>query len=212
MIIVSVLRSGGEYTPAHAFRLYEQLKRTTPAASFNLMTDIVHAYPPDMGVIPLKKGYAGWWAKMEALALDGPVMYLDLDTTIICDLSPLAHHLLAPRMIALRDFNYPARLVQSSVMAWGAGCKTPARIAAAFEKYPPQRAIDEYTTSRWLGDQGFIERHAAAELVFWQDIAPGAFVSYKRHCASGIPADARAVIFHGRPRPWEVKEADNVEI
>jgi len=28
-------------------------------------------------------------------------------------------------------------------------------------------------------------------------------VSYKVHCRAGVPAGARVVCFHGRPKPWD---------
>lgn len=43
----------------------------------------------------------------------------------------------------------------------------------------------------------------------WQDLFPGQVVSYKRHVRGigRLPAEARLVSCHGRPRPHEIREA-----
>jgi hypothetical protein len=41
-----------------------------------------------------------------------------------------------------------------------------------------------------------------------QNVIPG-IVSYKKHCRRGVPKDARVILFHGKPRPWEVRDLWN---
>jgi hypothetical protein len=48
------------------------------------------------------------------------------------------------------------------------------------------------------GDQAWIERNISA-WYHWQDLWPGAVVSFKMHCQQGIPPGARIICYHGEP-------------
>ena len=61
----------------------------------------------------------------------------------------------------------------------------------------------EMRTAGHGGDQRVIERVMAGRATFWDDVVPGQVVSYKVHCRAGVPAGARVVCFHGRPKPWD---------
>jgi hypothetical protein len=63
---------------------------------------------------------------------------------------------------------------------------------------------DNRTRERW-GDQGFLQS-VLGDCQRWQDVAGGIY-SYKAHCSRGVPADARVICFHGKPRPWDVERA-----
>jgi hypothetical protein len=52
-------------------------------------------------------------------------------------------------------------------------------------------------------DQTFMDERWRGTARRWQDELPGQFVSYKVHCSEGVPNDARVVVFHGTPRPWD---------
>ncbi len=75
------------------------------------------------------------------------------------------------------------------------------RLYKEFRKAPENR-MAENAGGRFLGDQGFIERQEKPEL--WQDLVPGAVVSWKKHCQRGVASGALVVCHHGKPRPWEV--------
>lgn len=125
---------------------------------------------------------------------------MDLDTTIADTLTPLLAVARDVPFTVLRDFNPQAREVQSSVMAWQGDMR---RLYDAFCR-KPEAHMEQNRTPRWWGDQGFIERHAQKR-AYWQDVLPGALVSWRKHCTGGVPDGARVVVFHGRPRPWEVE-------
>lgn len=144
--------------------------------------------------------WPGWWAKMEIFRLHGPVLYMDLDMTVRADLTPLLDAVAKHEFIALRDFNPQTRETCSALMGWS-GDMSP--LLARFAD-DPEAAMASCKTPRWWGDQGFIERHGPAP-VCWQDILPGAAVSYKKHCRAGVPEGVRVVCYHGKPRPWEVE-------
>lgn len=186
--IITILRTGGEYKEKHVERLRLQCADHAPGVPFRCLSDIDGS---------LRHNWPGWWSKIEAFRVRGPVLYLDLDTTICGDLEPLLR--CREHFVTLRDFNFPARNVQSSVMFWSGD------MSALYDRFraDPEKHMAENSTPRWWGDQGFIER--VARPAYWQDIAPGAFVSWKKHCQRGVPRGARVVVFHGKPRPWEVK-------
>lgn len=142
------------------------------------------------------------WCKMALFGpkIKGDVLYFDLDTIVIGDLSDIAS---VGCLTMLSDFNVPNRLAsglmylkeEDRAAVWDEWIKNP---VAIIEKY-----------QGW-GDGGFIGDvlpHAAR----WQDILPGQVISYKAHVRKRktslehgngtIPPDARVVCFHGQPRP-----------
>jgi hypothetical protein len=151
--------------------------------------------------IHLVHKFPGWWSKLElgrTLSLHGDLLYLDLDTVLVGDCSVLLKPTAA---FALTDV-YGNGNLQSSVMflteadrekLWEEWMRNPcahmARIAGA-------------------GDQGFIQE-ALPNWCSWQKALPGVFVSYKADMRSkGLtqpPEGSRVVVFHGRPRPWQVE-------
>lgn len=186
--IVTVFRSGGEYRQEHVDRLRAQCAEHAPGVEFLCLDDAA-----------LEHDWPGWWAKMEIYRLSGPVLYMDLDTSVIGDLAPLLDAVDRHEFIALRDFNPKHREMGSGLMGWSGDLS---RIYDAFCADPAAH-MARCNTSRAWGDQGFVEPLTTGR-AHWQDILPGAVVSWKKHCAGGVPADARVICFHGKPRPWEV--------
>src|SRR5688500_11550572 len=90
-LVVSVLRSGGgEYTVAHVERLRDQVHRhAPPGTAFACVSDDKEVIGICNFAIKLSEGWPGWWAKIAALRIPGPVLYLDLDVTLIRDMTPL---------------------------------------------------------------------------------------------------------------------------
>ncbi|MBC7282568.1 hypothetical protein [Hoeflea sp.] len=144
-------------------------------------------------------GWPGWWSKIETFLIQGPVLYMDLDTTVIGDLSPLLTVAETHKFVALRDFNPSQRQMGSGLMAWSGDMR---RIYDEFAAAPAAH-MKRCTTSQAWGDQGFIEP-LTLDREYWQDLLPGAVVSWKKHCGSGVPEGARVICFHGKPRPWEI--------
>lgn len=158
--------------------------------------------------IPLAHGWGHWWAKLELFRPDldlGRVLYFDLDTVIVGELSEIAGR---QRLTLLADFNKP-EWMQSGVMMLPADAR--ARVWDAWIA-DPARHMDVHGGN---GDGGFLRSvYGVAET--WQEVLPGRVVSFKRHIAqshypkkwdqpaSALPASARVVAFHGRPRPAEM--------
>lgn len=178
--ILTAYRPGGLYTEEHIDRLAKQVKEFS---SFDL--------EPIFGEFP------HWWCKMSLFKETGPVLYFDLDTTIVDDLSSLIEIAESERFVTLRDFNYQAK-VASGVMSWS-GDMT--HIYDEFAESP-----NEIMNSTPGGDQDFLnDGNYCPE--FWQDLLPNHVQSYKLHVKrQGVHPDCRVVAYHGRPKPWHVDE------
>jgi hypothetical protein len=189
-----VLRKGGIYTWQHVRRLAEQIGRNTPMqASMFVLDETVMAHK-----------WRGWWSKIELFRpglFTGPVVYFDLDTTIIGSLGEILDEARKPGWRILRDAYRPQDGWQSSAMSWHGD-----ELAAVYREF--RKSPEEHMRLAG-GDQDFIQqcgqRGLIAQPIFWQDVLPGQFVSYKVDVQGrSVPRAARVVIYHGQPKPWDV--------
>lgn len=189
MTPICVLRSGGDFTPAHVQWLAQQV----PGLVCLTDTDV-----PGVKTLPLYYSWPGWWSKMELFRPDirGDLLYLDLDTVVMGDLSEFD----VGRTTVLADFTQAGR-IGSGFMYLVEMDRPP--VWAAWVQDPERHMRECVTQERW-GDQGFLQGVLVAQR--WQDVLPGRVVSYKTHCHNGPPRGAKVVCFHGKPRPWEVSD------
>lgn len=204
MKVLCVLRSGGEYRPEHVTRLRDQVLVHLPTADFWCLSDVD---VPGVQILPLKFDWPGWWSKMEIFrpSIKGPVLFFDLDTSIVGDLTDIAR---IDRLAIMRDV-YRRGGLQSSMMF----LPEVARERIWFEWIDrPEHWMQIYQRG---GDQAFLERFWLDRAARWQDELPGQLVSYKAHVRKAvhkdrefgdgsIPDGARVVVFHGLPRPWQI--------
>lgn len=191
LIIATVYRSGSEYTTGHVDRLARQVEETTPGASFRVLSNT----PYDL---PMRHDWPRWWGKLELFRgglWDGPVVYLDLDTDVIGDLSALSRD----SFTMLSDFLKPHNPA-SGVMAWSGDGPTEVYDAAA----AAPKAMDGYRSGSKWGDQGWIRDHVAMPPARFPDEL---CVSFKVHCRmqNRVPDGAVVVCYHGKPRPWHTE-------
>lgn len=193
-----VLRTGGDYEPAHVQALRDGVARNLRAPHrFVCLTD-----HPRVGgdTLPLRMGWPGWWSKIELFdgRLRGPVVYADLDTIVVGALDDMV---LGHQFTVLTNFWAEDR-IGSGLMAWSVDLRS---IFDKFCEAPDQHIATYRTTERW-GDQGFVRFNSPVELGRWQAKHPGKVVSFKRDVrrAKVVPAAARVVCFHGPPRPWQM--------
>lgn len=146
--------------------------------------------------------WPGWWAKMELFRpglTSAPLLYMDLDTVI---LNSVRLFLTVDRTTLLSDFYRPEQL-QSSVMFL-----TPedrARVWAEWIKDPAGH-ISRFSVLRpgFNGDQNFVEEVLGRGVQRWQDVPGCPVCSYKVHVRKGHEPRNGLIVFHGKPRPWEV--------
>jgi hypothetical protein len=208
--VALVLRGGGEYLPHHAQVLAKQVER-------NLCTDVIcltDVAVPGVDTVPLTFGWPGWWAKMELFdpKLRGDLLYLDLDTVVLGDLSDIAS---VNRLTILRDF-YRDGKRRPEGLGSGLMYLPEADRAEIWDQWivKPERHISEFRL-RGVGDQAFLERWSMDRWARWQDLVPGQIASWKANCLSRaktnpqevqIPPSARVLCFHGYPRPWQIQK------
>lgn len=187
---VCVLRASREYTPAHAQWLAAQVPDLVVLSDVEV---------PGVSRLPLLHDWPGWFAKMELFRPDlrGPLLYLDLDTVVLGDLSPLERS--GPSRM-LSDFYRPHQPASGLMYLTE---EDRAKVWAHWMRDPAGHMRRARTTQCW-GDQGIIAE-ALPGVARWGSEA----VSYKVHCQrAGVPpAGARVVCFHGQPRPWGVKHS-----
>lgn len=203
LTVATVLRLGAEYAPEHVIRIQLQVRRwLTLPHRFVCLTDKPSA---DYNTILLRHDWPKWWGKIELWReglFFGPVLYLDLDTTIT---GPLDEVATGHKFTVLRNFWVPpghAR-IGSGVMAWDPW-HAP-ELVKIYERFAadPKRWMHDQQSADNLGDQGFIQRNTPIVPERWQDKHPGRVVSYRRHCENGIvPSGASIVCYGGRARPW----------
>lgn len=189
--VLTVYRSGGEYLPAHVERLYGQCADYPFFCLSDVTLDVPH--------YRMKHNWPTWFSKLEAFRLSGPILYMDLDTAVVGDLTPFLDAAEQHDFIALRNpLPTPSRF-GSGLMAWRGD------MTHIYRRFlgNPERHIARCTTQRVWGDQGFIAE-SEPNPVLWQDLFPGEIVSWKVDCKEGVPETARVVYFHGNPRPWQV--------
>lgn len=193
--IACVLRSGGDYDADDVRRLRDGVAaHCTVPHRFICLSDV--DVPCER--IPLRSRWPGWWSKIELCApwVRGDLFYADLDTMFVGDIGDLVTF---GRLGIMRDV-YRKDGLQSSLMfipqeskaeIWGTFLARSGRI------------MRECVAG---GDQAFLERFWLKRAARFQDHLPGQIVSYKADVQrlGHVPAEARAVVFHGRPRPREI--------
>jgi hypothetical protein len=188
--ICTVLKSGGEYTPEHVQRLAKQVPNLVCLSDVDV---------PGVKTIPLKEKLPGWWSKLELFspAIDGDILYMDLDTTVVGDLTPLLN---INKTTLLEDFYFKGYAASGLMYIKQADKK------AVFDAFmaDKENIMLQHKLAPLHGDQGFLNKVLDCER--WQKVLPGKVVSYKADCQGGVPADASVVCFHGKPRPWDVPE------
>jgi len=186
-----------EFEIEHVHALKRQLDKWAPSVPFECMSNV---NVPGVTCRKLRRGWPGWWAKMELLDPEVPAdfLFMDLDTIV---LGPLDDILAVRELTLLRDFYRDGKKLKEGL---GGGLMylpaEPRKQVWDFWMCQPQLQMRVFAR----GDQFLFEKFWLGSAARWQDKVPGQVVSWKVHCAKGVPPDARVVCFHGQPRPWSV--------
>jgi len=183
--LVCVLKSGGQYTSKHVERLRAQTWRPVVC-----LTDDTSVTEPKL---PLTRGLAGWWSKLEVFDHDfgGPVCYLDLDVVVqnLLWLGPLEGSSFYGMEDAFKPDGCP---LNSSVMVW--------------DGKPRKQVFDGLSEQEMQhpgGDQQWIWRKLGGEAKL---LLPPAVVSYKKH---GVSPEFGVIVYHGKPKPWDRQQFEH---
>lgn len=194
--VAMVLRAGGKhgYAAEHVTRLCKQLDQFLPGYERIVLSD---TEVPGEHRIPLISDWPGWWSKMELLRpdIDGDLFYLDLDTTAVDDLTPMAT---VGVLAGISHRGQPSKRMCSGVMYLPAQYRR--RLWERWIDYGPERAIRDFR-----GDQDFLYAQWPRRWQRFETLVPGCAVSFKYHVhpAGKVPEGARLVYYHGYPKAWD---------
>lgn len=205
MRIVTVLNSKTlhgarpEFEPKHVLALKAQCEKWAPGVPFECLSDTPGG---SWEGYHCQHGWPGWWLKMALFDPDipGDFLFMDLDTVIT---GPLDDILAVRKLTVLRDFYRDGKKLKAGLGGGLIYLPEDAR-AQVWEFWKTNPVFNMRLYCR--GDQHLFERFWLNTAQRWQDVVPDQVVSYKVHCKTGVPPDARVVCFHGKPRPWEVGE------
>ena len=186
---VCVLKSGGIYTAEWVRKLSRGVAEHYDAHHrFVCLSDV----PVPCERIQLATGSQGWWAKAEAFRHDlGPVVYIDLDSIIVGDLTPLANACQGLPLTLIHDLYQPDKLA-SGVMLWD-GPQMDA-YEATRDPGPRKQRMDLKLRTVVPRDRPTV-----------QDLVPGSVESIKRKAKYGPPDGCIIACAHGRDKwvtPW----------
>lgn len=181
--VACVLRSGGDFGPEHV----QWLARQVPGLV--CLSDVP---VPGVETIRLEHDWPSWWAKMEMFgpALAGDVLMLDLDTVV------LSMPEMPTETTVLENFAEPGWMGSGFMFVTEAD---RARIWQAWTANPAKHMRECARWPKW-GDQGFLQDHIGSAARWGENVR-----SYKAHCKDGVPDGTGVVVFHGKPRPWNVR-------
>jgi len=157
--------------------------------------------------IPPINDLPGWWGKVNLFSwdvCDDQNIYLDLDVVITGSIDYLADYV---KPTISMPWNWAASGhggCQSSVMAWSKNYQTKQiydLFDPAIAHWPPVNKPGVL----W-GDQEWITHLRDTDKLIVRQIPEG-IKSYKYHCRGGLPEGTRVVVFHGDPKPSEVRES-----
>jgi len=205
MINIVCLKWGRKYGAEYVNRLCNAVRRnTTMDHRFWCFTEDPAGILPGIEILPLPWAdkLDTWWNKIFLFAPDNglphheQILYIDLDTLIVSDIDDVMAVDQVPDIVVLRDFYQDiartAGHIGSGIMSWRQG-QYP-EIWQRFQQ-DPGAAVASVLPH---GDQAWIARHID-HWYYWQDLFPDRVVSFKLHCAQGLPASAGVVCYHGRP-------------
>jgi hypothetical protein len=197
--VACVLRTGGDFLPDHVLWLQAQCRaRIKDPFRFVCLTDLPEI--PGVETIPLQHDWPRWWPKIELFRPDlfpGPVAFFDLDMVILRDLVFPDPDTLPNRGIAVHRDLRNRKNIGSALMLWNQGS------ADFLYLHFADSATDFMRT--YKGDQDYIHGslvdNGGRELT-----PPWTWASYKWHIKAHGPDGFDIAAFHGKPRPWDVRE------
>jgi len=186
LTIACLLKAGGpDFNEKHVARLRKQCERI-PHERFVCLSDV--DVPCER--IALLHKWPRWWGQCELFRpglFSGPVIYMDLDTTVLADPG-----------INIEPGDFWSLKCQrkgvptSGIMGWWGD----------FSKIYEAAQTTDTDPYRWVNEGIF--PHVRPKLL--QDHLPG-FYSYKDHVrGKQLPVDAAVIYFHGKPRPWRLPD------
>jgi hypothetical protein len=205
---VCVLKESEEFTPQTVELLYNQVKRNVSDSYFICFSDSDDVVCDELR--PLTDDLPGWWSIMEAFQCEGPVIFVGLDTVITSNIDELCNYIeempedefMMIRKLDVQnrrnEATWNAKGWASGIMGWNGD------VSWIYKEFDYAR--DEHLKmEQKYTSQKLIERNMNVTCA--QDVMDGVY-SYKWNCSNKLPRDSKIVLFHGLPRPADVKELE----
>ena len=210
LTVVSVYKPGGGFSDDYVTRLRDGVKEFCSAP--HKFVCLTNKNLEGIECIPLLENRVGYWNKLEVFRkglFAGPVVYLDLDTIIINDVTDV---LTFPHRFTA-GYNFKRKHV-GSMASWFMAFDGRDDYSYLFDGYRTGTPEEyEQGWARW-GDQGYTQDHLQREWTSIDELFPGRCASYKWEIRQSgkIPTGVSFVVFHGKPRPhqvnWELPSGD----
>ena len=210
MLTVWCLCWGDKYPDYYVQRLQREVAANlTIEHQFVCVTD---RHIPDVWCVPPVVDWPGWWGKIalfkNSVSSDHN-LFLDLDVVITGSLDNLVKAHCSSVAYDTQCLAMPNNWAQSG----HGGCQSSVMLWD--KNYNSQQIYDLFDpiTARWppvnkpgilWGDQEWITQLRDTHKIQVNPIKSGIY-SYKYHCRNGLPEDCKVVVFHGEPKPAEVK-------
>jgi len=232
---VLCIKWGGKYGPEYVNRLRLMVTRhLTIPHHFVCLTDDPSGLDPGIHIVPLPAStlefcWAKLWLFSPELAPPGStLLYLDLDVVITGGLDELLQYRSDLDFVSVLDWNrWWNPQFNSSVMRFIAGAHTDLSThfgeAVTAGKLVKRREWDAYLKSqdkvvyrcglrRYGSDQEWISMKLRELGKLGERSYPRPWIlSYKRHCRKRVPSGCKVIVFHGEPKPHEVRDNHIVE-
>ena len=163
----------------------------------------------EINTIPLKDGLPGWWAKMELFKpkqFSDTVLYCDLDTVILKDITKLATVETKADLIMMRDHQYP-HLYNGCLMKWTIDLSFLYKIFTS----DTGKYMQQFSGLPYLADQGFIQSYSKKlgypAITFWQDLFPKEyFINYPGQVGGDNWKESSLAWWTWKPKPHLLRE------
>lgn len=205
-------RPGGVYTPAHVDALARNVaKHYARPHRFLVVTNEPGPFAPGVEVVPDRAAFADLrspegmgmpscfrrlelWAPDAAERFGERIVLLDLDWLAVDDVAPLWDR---PEPVVLYRDPLRPRQANGSMVLLSTGAAPH-----VWSEFDPARSPKIARDAGFRGsDQAWLS-WSLPDAPRW-DTSDGVY-SFRRHVPDGaLPSDARAVVFHGRPKPWD---------
>lgn len=223
MITVLCVRFGTKYGKDYVEKLRNMVRRhLTVPYEFVCLTDDPTPIEGVRNIIQPNANYAkAWWHKVHmfdpSLPVSGRIIYFDLDVIIHDNINKLVQDA-GMTFYGIRDFNRKFspgwNKMNSSILSWQHGS-----YSEIFEQF----VNNKKSAMRLHGDQDWIFQVAGQRMKYWPDswiqsykweIRSRNEVDYSKRenrtfktvASPIIPADCCVTIFHGDPKPENVKD------
>ena len=210
MLTVWSLCWGDKYSDYYAQRLQREVRKyLTLEHRFICITDRnikgVYCQRPVVD-------WPGWWGKIQlfkpGFCGDGINLWLDLDVVITGNLDSMVLQYGDSHMACAANWAQSGHGgCQSSVMLWkgGKGCQAE-WIYRYFDPADAHWPPINQPGVLW-GDQEHLTRLRDEGRISVTHFDPALVQSYKYHCRDGLPDGTKIVVFHGDPKPADVRES-----